>query len=70
MNNKDMKCTPNCPYFPDMSIKEGDWIWDSILPYIKRRREKKDFRCGYDNHLIDWQIDCPKKMHNTKEEQK
>lgn len=59
-----LKCTPNCSYFPDMSIKEGEWVWDKEIPYVKRRKEPKEFRCGYDNHLIDWHIECPKKLNN------
>lgn len=60
------KCITTCPYFPDMSLKDG-WIWDEEL-HVKRRKEPKVFRCGYDNHILDWEVDCPREVHNDKEQ--
>jgi len=61
------KCVTNCPYFPDMSIKDGDWVWDEIL-HVKKRKERKVFRCGYDNHIINWEVECPRGTHNDGED--
>jgi len=60
------KCNPNCTYFPDMTVKPGEWDWDEEIPYIKRRIDKKVFRCGYDGHDIDWNIECPINMEDCK----
>lgn len=61
------KCNPKCPYFPDMSIKEGDWIYDKDKPYIKKRKNPKIFKCGYDDHPINWEIECPRDTQMQKD---
>ena len=53
------KCVPNCPYFPDMSVR--DVVPDKDHPYINRRKEKRVFCCLYDMHPIDWNAKCPRK---------
>ena len=36
---------------------------DENDPNIKRRKEKKEYICGYDGHVItNWYLPCPKKI--------
>lgn len=58
----DCECKINCPYFPDMFIKENDWECDKEKPYIKRRKEQKIFVCNYDGHPINWKTPCPRML--------
>ena len=50
-------CTPDCPYFPDMSVKEEDWIYDEEKKY-KVRKVSKTFKCLYDGEEIHWTRPC------------
>ena len=57
---KQMNCNPLCPYFPN-SESSIDWEYDQKIPYLKRRKNQKNFICGYDGHIItSWYEDCPK----------
>ena len=62
MNNKmEMQCSPKCKFFPDMGCSE--WEYDKEIAYVKRRKEKREFRCVYDGHVItNWYTPCPKKL--------
>ena len=56
-----MQCSPYCSFFPDMTC--NNWVYDENDPNIKRRKEKKDYVCGYDGHVItNWYLPCPKKI--------
>ena len=52
-------CSPECPFFPDMSVQDSDWTYDEEKCY-KVRKEPKEFLCLYDNHLINWKEECPR----------
>lgn len=57
---ENMTCTPNCPYFPILE-NQIEWEYDSKIPYLKKRKHKKKFICGYDGHvIISWYENCPK----------
>ena len=57
-----MQCSPKCAYFPDMGCSQ--WVYDKEQPEIKRRKEPKDFVCGYDGHIItNWYSPCPKMIN-------
>lgn len=57
VNKYNMKCTPECTYFPCMDCR--DWTIDK--DGIKRRVDGKEYVCGYDGHLIkSWKEECPK----------
>lgn len=56
--NNVKKCHPDCPFFPDMSVESGEWVYDEKEPYIKRRKKQKVFKCIYDGHKIDWNLPC------------
>ena len=69
MKEIKMQCSPQCSYFPDVNCT--NWVYDEKDPSIKRRKEKKDYICGYDGHIItSWYLPCPKKIaeivHNSK----
>lgn len=49
------KCTPNCPYFPDMT--SDNYRMDENG--VKYRYPPKVFRCCFDNHPIAWDVTCP-----------
>ena len=56
-----MQCSPYCNFFPDMTC--NNWVYDENDPNIKRRKEKKEYICGYDGHVItNWYLPCPKKI--------
>lgn len=62
---KEMSCTPICPFFPIMESCV-EWEYDENKPYIKRRKTKKNFICGYDGHIIkSWYEECPKNKTKT-----
>lgn len=62
-----MQCSPKCLYFPNMDCSH--WVYDEDNPEIKRRKDKKDFVCGYDGHIIaNWYSPCPRKIDNTLKE--
>ena len=61
MKEIKMQCNPQCSYFPDVNCT--NWVYDEKDPSIKRRKEKKDYICGYDGHVItSWYLPCPKKI--------
>ena len=61
MKEIKMQCSPQCSYFPDVNCT--NWVYDEKDPSIKRRKEKKDYICGYDGHVItSWYLPCPKKI--------
>ena len=70
MDNKmEMQCSTKCRFFPDMSCSE--WEYDKDIPYIKRRKDGKKFKCGYDGHVItSWYSPCPKKLEEFLKEYK
>lgn len=62
-----MQCSPKCLYFPNMDCSY--WVYDEDNPEIKRRKEKKDFVCGYDGHIItNWYSPCPRKIDHALKE--
>ena len=66
-NNKEMKCSPKCMFFPDMSCQH--WVFDDEIPYVKRRKDNKVFKCIYDGHIItSWYDACPKKLEESSKE--
>lgn len=61
MKEIKMQCSPQCSYFPDVNCT--NWVYDEKDPSIKRRKEKKDYICGYDGHVItSWYLPCPKEI--------
>ena len=61
MKEIKMQCVPQCSYFPDVNCT--NWVYDEKDPSIKRRKEKKEYVCGYDVHVItNWYLPCPKKI--------
>ena len=61
MKEIKMQCSPQCSYFPDVNCTNR--VYDEKNPSIKRRKEKKDYICGYDGHVItSWYLPCPKKI--------
>ena len=58
VESKCSGCTPHCMYFPT----DPDVIsWQYGEDGLKYRRDKKEFRCAYDGHLIvNWIDKCPK----------
>ena len=61
MKEIKMQCSPQFSYFPDVNCT--NWVYDEKDPSIKRRKEKKDYICGYDGHIItSWYLPCPKKI--------
>lgn len=57
MSKTTHECTPKCPYFPDMSLSEQDWIFDAEKNY-KIRKKTKVFKCLYTGEPIDWHKKC------------
>jgi len=60
-----MVCSIKCPYFPNMDVLPGNWVWDEKMPNVKRRKTPKVFKCGYDGHNIDWNRKCPRKENKN-----
>lgn len=49
-------CNPKCTYFPISDNLE----WVIGKDGLKHRKEKKEFICGYDGHVIkNWKEKCP-----------
>lgn len=60
-DTQEIQCQPNCLFFPDMTCSE--WEYDEDNHNIKRRKDKKKFKCIYDGHIItSWYAPCPKKL--------
>lgn len=56
-----LSCSTKCPYFPNDASTQVEWVYDKENPVIKRRKVEKDWRCGYDGHIItNWYDPCPK----------
>lgn len=61
-STKQMKCSPNCAYFPCMECK----TWTVDEDGVKHRADGKKFVCGYDGHLItSWYDECPKEKEKA-----
>lgn len=53
-----MNCTPSCMYFPN-EVEVIDYTLDENG--LKHRKDKAQWICGFDNHLIkNWYDECPR----------
>ena len=57
------KCTPKCPYFPNIVVTQKDWVYDEKLGYKTLIKEKK-LCCNFDGEPIDGERKCPWKKRD------
>jgi len=61
MSNLCLDKYNKCPYMPYMDIKHKEDITEDEYG-VKHRKVPKIFKCLYDNHVLRWDVTCPREV--------